>query len=179
LKLPGLKEARELRGWSQQRLAEESGVSRDGISNYETGHRDAWPATARRLADALDVEIEELVHPKAGRRSSPNETAAAASRTEESLLDKALDAARQDEEKDARVMAREDASEGLAAEVVSGYEEDKFRAELRTLGFPDKHFEDFIWPLVIRSVRAERLEQENARLREEAAKLREQVASVE
>ena len=179
MKLPGLKEARELRGWSQQKLAEESGVSRDGISNYETGHRDAWPATARRLADALDVEIEELVHPKAGRRSSPDETAAAASTiAEESLLDKALDAARQDEEKDSRAVARAFASEGVP-QITSGYEEDKFRAELRTLGFPDKHFEDFIWPLVITSVRAERLEQENARLREENAALREQVASVE
>jgi transcriptional regulator with XRE-family HTH domain len=64
LKLPGLKEARELRGWSQQRLAEESGVSRDGISNYETGQRDAWPATASRLAEALGVEIEDLALPK-------------------------------------------------------------------------------------------------------------------
>jgi putative transcriptional regulator len=63
LKLPRLKEVREGRGWSQKKLAEESGVSRDSISNYETGHREAWPATAKKLADALDVEIADLREP--------------------------------------------------------------------------------------------------------------------
>jgi putative transcriptional regulator len=63
LRLPRLKEVRELHGWSQKKLAEESGVSRDSISNYETGHRDAWPATAKKLADALDVEIADLLEP--------------------------------------------------------------------------------------------------------------------
>lgn len=63
MKLPQLKEVRELHGWSQTKLAEESGVSRDSISNYETGHREAYPATAKRLADALDVAIADLVEP--------------------------------------------------------------------------------------------------------------------
>jgi putative transcriptional regulator len=70
LKLPRLKEVRELHGWSQKKLAEESGVSRDSISNYETGQREAWPATAKKLADALDVEIGELVLPKAPAREA-------------------------------------------------------------------------------------------------------------
>jgi transcriptional regulator with XRE-family HTH domain len=61
LKLTQLREVRELHGWSQSKLAEESGVSRDGISNYETGHREAWPATAKKLADALQAEISDLV----------------------------------------------------------------------------------------------------------------------
>lgn len=61
MKLTRLREVRELRGWSQSKLAEESGVSRDGISNYETGHREAWPATAKKVADALGVEISDLV----------------------------------------------------------------------------------------------------------------------
>jgi transcriptional regulator with XRE-family HTH domain len=59
--LPRLREARELRGWSQGVLAEKAGVSRDSISNYETGHREAYPATARKLADALDVDIADLI----------------------------------------------------------------------------------------------------------------------
>jgi transcriptional regulator with XRE-family HTH domain len=63
LRLPRLKEVRELHGWSQARLAEESGVSRDSISNYETGQREAWPATAKRLADALGVDIADLREP--------------------------------------------------------------------------------------------------------------------
>ena len=61
MRLARLREVRELRGWSQSKLAEESDVSRDGISNYETGHREAWPSTARKLADALGVEISDLV----------------------------------------------------------------------------------------------------------------------
>jgi transcriptional regulator with XRE-family HTH domain len=61
LKLTRLRDVRELHGWSQSKLAEESGVSRDGISNYETGHREAWPSTAKKLADALGVEIGDLV----------------------------------------------------------------------------------------------------------------------
>jgi transcriptional regulator with XRE-family HTH domain len=63
LKLPRLKEVRELHGWSQAKLAEESEVSRDSISNYETGQREAWPATAKKLADALHVEIADLREP--------------------------------------------------------------------------------------------------------------------
>jgi transcriptional regulator with XRE-family HTH domain len=63
LKLPRLKAVRELHGWSQTKLAEESGVSRDSISNYETGQREAYPGTAKKLADALDVEIADLIEP--------------------------------------------------------------------------------------------------------------------
>jgi transcriptional regulator with XRE-family HTH domain len=63
LKLPRLREVRELRGWSQGVLAEKADVSRDSISNYETGHREAYPATARKLADALEVGIGALVEP--------------------------------------------------------------------------------------------------------------------
>ena len=63
MKLPRLKEVRELHGWSQAKLAEESDVSRDSISNYETGQREAWRATAKKLADALHVEIADLREP--------------------------------------------------------------------------------------------------------------------
>lgn len=60
MKLPRLREVRESHGWSQGALAEKAGVSRDSISNYETGQREAWPSTAKRLADALGVEITDL-----------------------------------------------------------------------------------------------------------------------
>jgi transcriptional regulator with XRE-family HTH domain len=78
LKLPRLKEVRELHGWSQAKLAEESDVSRDSISNYETGQREAWPATAKRLADALHVEIADLREPArelatSGKAEAPRE----------------------------------------------------------------------------------------------------------
>ena len=78
MKLPRLKEVRELHGWSQAKLAEESDVSRDSISNYETGQRDAWPATAKKLADALHVEIADLREPArelatSGKAETPRE----------------------------------------------------------------------------------------------------------
>jgi transcriptional regulator with XRE-family HTH domain len=78
LKLPRLKEVRELHGWSQAKLAEESDVSRDSISNYETGHREAYPATAKKLADALHVEIADLREPArelaiSGKAEAPRE----------------------------------------------------------------------------------------------------------
>jgi len=41
-------------------LAEKADVSRDSISNYETGQREAYPLTARKLADALGVSLAEL-----------------------------------------------------------------------------------------------------------------------
>jgi transcriptional regulator with XRE-family HTH domain len=63
LKLPSLREVRELRGWSQGVLAKKAGVSRDSISNYETGQREAYPSTARKLADALNVSPAELEEP--------------------------------------------------------------------------------------------------------------------
>jgi transcriptional regulator with XRE-family HTH domain len=162
LRLPRLKEVRELHGWSQKKLAEESGVSRDSISNYETGHREAWPATAKRLADALGVEITDL---RERARELTVSGKAKAPEAGPSLLDRAQDAARQDEQKDTQAVARVFASEGVP-QSTTGYEEDRFRAELRELGFPDKYFENFIWPLVIMAVQADQLKQELARLEE-------------
>jgi transcriptional regulator with XRE-family HTH domain len=60
LKLPRLREVRVRRGWNQSVLAEKADVSRDSISNYETGQREAYPLTARKLADALGVSLAEL-----------------------------------------------------------------------------------------------------------------------
>ncbi len=78
MKLPRLREVRERHGWSQRRLSEEAGVSRDSISNYETGQRDAWPSTAGRLAEALGVEISDLMevinHPKAQASLPPEDS---------------------------------------------------------------------------------------------------------
>jgi transcriptional regulator with XRE-family HTH domain len=159
LKLPRLKEVRELHGWSQKKLAEESGVSRDSISNYETGQREAWPATARKLADAVGVEIADLREP--ARELTASEKAEAPEEAGPSLLDRALDAARQDEEKAAQAVNRLSASEGMLKSTnIMNFEEDKLRAQLRELNFPDEYFESFIWPLVVEAARAKRLEQE-------------------
>lgn len=61
MKLLRLREWRERRGLTQQDLADGSGVSQNAISNYETGRRNARPSTARKLADALGVGIEDLI----------------------------------------------------------------------------------------------------------------------
>ena len=115
MKLTRLREVRELHGWSQSKLAEESGVSRDGISNYETGHRGAWPATAKKLADALQAEISDLVarveEPVlAGKVEAPRE----AGRPDEgrSAHDIARGEARRQFEIDAKAFRRTIASEG-------------------------------------------------------------------
>ena len=92
MKLPRLKEVRELHGWSQAKLAEESDVSRDSISNYETGQREAWPATAKKLADALHVEIADLREPArelatSGKADAPKEAGPEDEKTPGSLID--------------------------------------------------------------------------------------------
>jgi transcriptional regulator with XRE-family HTH domain len=51
-----LKELREAKGWSQKKLADESGTSQKGISNWENGERvPAWDAVLK-LAKALGVD---------------------------------------------------------------------------------------------------------------------------
>ena len=60
---------RRERGWSQARLAEESGMSVPGISYIENGARLPNSTSLLKLAEGLDVGIEEL-YPKASRRSS-------------------------------------------------------------------------------------------------------------
>jgi transcriptional regulator with XRE-family HTH domain len=105
LKLPRLKEVRELHGWSQAKLAKESDVSRDSISNYETGQREAWPATAKKLADALHVEIADLREPArelatSGKAEAPRGTGPP------SAIDLAVEAARRQDTANWQAIAR-------------------------------------------------------------------------
>jgi len=55
-----LKELRRRRGLSQKDLARESGVGQDTISGIESGRHEARPSTLRKLAEALDVEVEDF-----------------------------------------------------------------------------------------------------------------------
>ncbi len=55
------KELRTARGLSIRKLAEEAGVSTETIYSLEHGRREfIWPRTARKLAEALGVEPEDL-----------------------------------------------------------------------------------------------------------------------
>jgi transcriptional regulator with XRE-family HTH domain len=55
------RELRTARGLSIRKLAEEAGVSTETIYSLEHGRREfIWPRTARKLAEALQVEPHEL-----------------------------------------------------------------------------------------------------------------------
>ncbi|MBP6685076.1 MAG: helix-turn-helix transcriptional regulator [Leucobacter sp.] len=64
-----LPERRQALGWSQQRLAEELGVSRQTILSIEKGRYDPSLPLAFRLAAVFECHIEELFSPEAERPS--------------------------------------------------------------------------------------------------------------
>ena len=57
-----LAELRHERGWSQERLGNESGAGRTFVSELERGKRGASIKTLFRLAPHLGVSPSELVH---------------------------------------------------------------------------------------------------------------------
>ena len=52
---------RDLRGLTQAGLAERSGVNRVQIADIESGRKSGSVQTLRKLAEALDVAIDDLV----------------------------------------------------------------------------------------------------------------------
>lgn len=58
--LPGLRQAREAKGFSIRGLADKAGVVPDTIWRLEMLHKAARQDTRRKLADALGVGIREL-----------------------------------------------------------------------------------------------------------------------
>ena len=61
-----LKALRRLRAYSQQDLADAAGVGRNTISRIERGETGAQGRTLRRLAEALGVDVAELVKREEG-----------------------------------------------------------------------------------------------------------------
>lgn len=59
--IPYLRGLRMRAVMSQEQLAEKSGVARDTISKLETGRRQAYPTTIRKLAAGLAVEPQLLM----------------------------------------------------------------------------------------------------------------------
>ncbi|MDR7234042.1 MULTISPECIES: helix-turn-helix transcriptional regulator [unclassified Agrococcus] len=59
-----LPERRQERGWSQQRLADELGVSRQTVISIEKGRFDPSLPVAFRLAAVFECPIEELFSPE-------------------------------------------------------------------------------------------------------------------
>ena len=60
MQIPNLREMRELQGLTQKELADVSGVSLRSVAGYEGG-ASVRPNTARKLAEALDVKVADLV----------------------------------------------------------------------------------------------------------------------
>ncbi len=64
----GLKELREKRSLSQQRLSELAGLNRNYVSDVERGRRNPCLNNIVKLAEALDVAPGELFRPFDKRR---------------------------------------------------------------------------------------------------------------
>lgn len=56
-----LKAIRKEHGFTQEALAKKSGVHRTSIARYETGKRGISTKNLRRLADTLDVPVDDLM----------------------------------------------------------------------------------------------------------------------
>jgi transcriptional regulator with XRE-family HTH domain len=68
-----LAELRERRALTLRELAEMSGVAADTINQIELGHRKPRPSTLRKLARALEVDVQEFMPPKAKAPSTPGQ----------------------------------------------------------------------------------------------------------
>ncbi|MFI9628127.1 helix-turn-helix transcriptional regulator [Streptomyces sp. NPDC052042] len=66
-----LHERRQDRGWSQQRPADELGVSRQTIISIERGRFDPSLPLAFRLAEVFECRIEDLFDPR-GENTQPS-----------------------------------------------------------------------------------------------------------
>ena len=59
-----IKEIRKKKNIVQRELSKATGLSRNSIVNYETGKRDPRSRDLRKIANALNVPIEELISEK-------------------------------------------------------------------------------------------------------------------
>ena len=59
-----LRVLRAERGWSQQELADQLGVSRQTVNAIETGRYDPSLPLAFRIARAFDASVEEVFEPE-------------------------------------------------------------------------------------------------------------------
>ena len=66
--LPGLAAHRYRRGLTQRQLGELAGVSHTTVLQLESLRRGAYPQTLRKLASALEIAPEELLHGESTQR---------------------------------------------------------------------------------------------------------------
>ncbi len=67
LPLPNLRHWRHWRGYSQAELAERAGLTRPTVTNLEAEKAAANFATVRKLAEALGITREQLLHDEPGK----------------------------------------------------------------------------------------------------------------
>jgi transcriptional regulator with XRE-family HTH domain len=60
VKLPGLRVWRKRRGLTQTELAQMAGVTQNVLTRVESGQRGCNPEVAQKLAEVLDVDLQEL-----------------------------------------------------------------------------------------------------------------------
>jgi transcriptional regulator with XRE-family HTH domain len=65
-KIARLAEVRQAHGFTQEQLAEATGVHRVTIARIETGEVSPKVETLKRLADALGVLVDDLIEKEAG-----------------------------------------------------------------------------------------------------------------
>lgn len=63
VRLPRLRMWRERRALTQQELADKAGITRVALQRIESGLAEPRPPTVRRLAEALRVELDDLMEP--------------------------------------------------------------------------------------------------------------------
>ncbi len=88
MQIPNLREVRELQGLTQKELADVSGVSLRSIAGSESG-ASVRPNTARKIANALDLEVAELVRENARPKAwalSPRDTEPGTALPEDEVL---------------------------------------------------------------------------------------------
>jgi transcriptional regulator with XRE-family HTH domain len=59
-----VRQVREVRGWSQDKLSEESGLHRTYISGIERGVRNPTVTIVQQLATALGIAVAALFQPQ-------------------------------------------------------------------------------------------------------------------
>ena len=66
--LPGLGAHRRRRGLTQRQLGEIAGVAHTTVQRLESLKRGAYPQTMQKLASALGIAPEELLHAESAQR---------------------------------------------------------------------------------------------------------------
>jgi transcriptional regulator with XRE-family HTH domain len=66
--LPGLAEHRRRRGLTQRQLGELAGIAHTTVQRLESLKRGAYPQTMQKLATALGIAPEELLHGESTQR---------------------------------------------------------------------------------------------------------------